>query len=114
VPTNSPQALVQLLQYWKTNNTILPSVVTNQSSNFFQIAFVYRPAETGVTYHVQTSTNFNSWSDIATYSGSHSTFTAKAQEVSRVGSSDVGVTVRDLSGINGQTEKFLRLAVTRP
>src|SRR5580765_6178015 len=43
-PTNTPLALVQLLNYWKTNNTTAPSIATSQGSNFFQVCFVRRPA----------------------------------------------------------------------
>jgi hypothetical protein len=112
VPTNSPLALVQLLQYWKTNTTIRPSIATSQSTNYFQITFVHRPAETGVTYHVQASTNLVAWSDIATYSGSNSVLTAQAKEMSRVNSPDESVTVRDISGL--KKSAFLRVMVTKP
>ena len=85
-----------------------------QGTNYFQISFVHRPAESGVTYHVQASTNLAVWLDIATYSSSNSVLTAQAMEVSRVGSPDESVTVRDLTGMNGNPARFLRISVTRP
>jgi len=114
VPTNTPLALVALLNYWKTNATILPNLVASQSTNFFQITFVRRPAESGITYHVQTSTNLAAWSDIATYAGSNVVLTAQATEISRVGSPNESVTVRNASGVSGNPERFLRISVTRP
>jgi hypothetical protein len=114
VPTNTPLALIKLLGYWKTNNLVLPSVAAGQNTNYFQITFVHRPAESGVTYHVQASTDLSAWSDIATYSSSNSVLTAQAMEVSRVGSPDESVTVRDTTGINGNPSRFLRISVTRP
>src|SRR5438445_11887943 len=39
-PTNTPLALVNLLNYWKTNVTLQSSVVSNQGNNFFQITFI--------------------------------------------------------------------------
>jgi hypothetical protein len=114
VPTNTPQALVQLLKYWTTNASITPNIVTSQGTNYFQITFVRRPAETGVTYHVQESTNLAAWSDIATYAASNIVLTAQAVEVSRVGSPDESVTVRDTAGINDDSARFLRLSVTQP
>jgi len=114
VPTNTPLALVQLLKYWTTNATILPNIVASQGTNFFQITFVRRPAETGVTYHVQESTNLTAWSDIASYAGSNIVLSANAMEVSRIGSPNESVTVRDTSGINGNSPRFLRLSVTNP
>ncbi len=114
VPTNTPLALVKLLAYWKTNTMVYPHLAASQKTNFFQVSFVYRPAEAGVTYHVQASTNFAAWSDIATYAGSNSTLTAQAAEIARTGSPDTTVTIRDLTGINGHQARYLRISVTRP
>jgi len=85
-PTNTPLALISLLNYWKTNAMAQPAVVANQGTNHFQISFVRRPAESGVTYHVQASPDLAAWSDIAIYSGSNIVLTAQAAEVSRLGS----------------------------
>jgi len=113
-PTNTPLALIQLLKYWKTNAMATPSIVANQNTNYMQITFVRRPAESGVTYHVQTSANMINWTDIASYTGSNIVLTAQAMEVSRTGSPAECVTVRDTSGLNGGTSRFLRVNVTRP
>jgi len=113
-PGNTPLALVQLLTYWKTNATTLPSVVSNQGANYFQISFVRRPAEAGVTYHVQQSTDLANWTDIATYAGANIVLTGQAMEVSRAGSPNESVTVRDISGINAHTQRYLRVHVTKP
>ena len=113
-PTNTPLALIKLLNYWKTNTALLPAVAAGQGTNYFQISFVHRPAEAGVTYHVQVSTNLAAWSDIANYAGSNSVLSTQAMEVSRVGSPDESVTVRDTTGMNGQSARFLRVSVTRP
>jgi hypothetical protein len=113
-PTNTPLALIQLLNYWKTNATILPATVPSQGTNFFQITFVRRPAESGVTYHVQTSGDLSAWTDIAAYAGSNIVLTAQAAEISRIGSPNESVTVRDISGMNANAKRFLRVGVTRP
>ena len=114
VPTNTPLALIKLLNYWKTNVMILPNLVASQNTNYFQISFMHRPAESGVTYHIQASTNMIAWSDIASYSGSNNVLTTQAAEISRSGSPNESVTIRDLSGMNGNTGRFLRVSVTRP
>ena len=44
-PTNSPLALVRLLNYWKTNVLTQPAVAGNQGTNYFEITFRRRPAE---------------------------------------------------------------------
>ncbi len=113
-PTNTPLALIQLLNYWKTNVSVHPSVVANQGANYFEISFVRRPAETGITYHVQVSTNMSTWSDIATYAGTNIVLTGQATEISRVGSPNETVTVRDMSGMSGHATRWLRVNVTRP
>ncbi len=113
-PTNTPLALIQLLNYWKGNAAIEPSISTNQGNACVQITFVRRPAESGVTYHVQESPDLKAWSDIATYAGSNIVLTAQAAEVSRVGSPNESVTVRDAGGVLSHSQRFLRLNVTRP
>ena len=113
-PTNMPLALVSLLNYWKAGASIQPGVATNQGNSYFQITFQRRPAESGVTYHVQASSNMLSWSDIATYASSNIVLNPGAMEVSRNGSPDESVTVRDTTGMNGSPARFLRVSVTRP
>ena len=113
-PTNTPSALVNLLNYWKAGTSVQPGVVTNQGNSYFQITFQRRPAESGVTYHVQSSANLVAWSDIATYAGSNIVLNAGATEVSRNGSPDESVTVQDTTGMSGLAAKFLRVSVTRP
>jgi hypothetical protein len=102
------------LEYWKTNNTVLPALVASQNTNYFQITFNHRPAESGVTYHVQTSTNFFGWSDIAAYSGSNRVLTPQVEELSRQGSPNEKVTIRDLSDASASAARFWRVSVTRP
>ena len=113
-PTNTPLALISLLNYWKTNATIQPSVGASLGTNHFQISFVRRPAEPGVTWHVQASTNLSTWSDIATYNSTNVVLTAQATEVSRVGSPNETVTIRDNAALAGPAGRFLRVNVTRP
>ena len=113
-PTNTPLALISLLNYWKTNSLVQPAIAAGSGTNYFQISFVHRPAESGVTYHVQASSNLNTWTDIATYSGTNRVLTAQAAEISHSGSPNETVTLRDTTGVNGQTGRFLRVSVTTP
>jgi len=89
-------------------------VAANQGTNYLQISFVHRPAESGVTYHVQESTDLANWMDIATYSGSNGVLTARATEISRVGSPNETVTIRDSACVIGRAAGYLRISVTRP
>jgi hypothetical protein len=112
-PTNTPLALISLLNYWKTNAAVQPAQISVEGTNQFQISFVRRPAEPGVTYHVQASPDLSAWSDIAIYSGTNIVLTAQAAEVSRIGSPNETVTIRDLSSPT-RAQRFLRINVTRP
>src|SRR5262249_53749091 len=113
-PTNSPLALVSLLNYWRTNACLQSGVLAMQGTNCLQISFVRRPAEQGVTYHVQASTNLTAWSDVATYSGTNVVLTPQVVEVSRLGAPNETVTIADASPITRQRKRFLRVNVTRP
>jgi len=113
-PTNTPLALVMLLNYWKTNTAVVPGVAAVQGTNYPQVTFVHRPAEAGVTYRVQTSEDLLTWSEIATYTGSNAVLTAAAREISRIGAPNERVTVRDVSTMHDAVARFLRIAVTRP
>ena len=66
-----------------------------------------------MTYHVQESVNLADWSDIASYAGSNIVLTAQAKEISRVGSPNESVTVRDTAGMAAPV-RYLRVEVTRP
>jgi hypothetical protein len=112
-PTNTPLGLITLLNYWKTNTSVIPTTASAQNTNYIQITFNHHPAETGVTYHVQTSSDLAAWTDIASYTGSNAVLTAGASQVSRVGWPAETVTVRDLSSAS-QKSHFLRLNVTSP
>jgi len=113
-PTNTPLALINLLTYWKTNVTTVPGITTVQGSNYFQVSFLRRPAEPGVTHHVQSSTNLVTWTDIATYSGPNIALSANAVEVSRTGSPNERVTVRESATAGGSVRRYFRVTVTRP
>lgn len=112
-PTNTPLALITLLNYWKTNNTLLSAIVTNGGQQHFQMTFTRRPAEPGVTYHVQSSTNLVVWTDIATYAGTNITLTPAVEEVSRTGSPNETDTLRLTSSIESSATRFLRVSVSR-
>jgi hypothetical protein len=114
VPTNTPLALIKLLTYWKTNSAVQPVVVSNLGTNHFQVSFTRRPAEPGVTYHVQASTDLAAWSDIASYSGTNTVLSPQAVEISRNGTPNETVTVRDTFGMTSQSKRFLRVSVSKP
>jgi hypothetical protein len=113
-PTNTPMALISLLNYWKTNMTVQSCMAPSQGTNCLQISFIRRPAEPGVTYHVQMSADFAAWSDIASYAGTNIVLATQAKEISRAGSPNETVTVRYVPPTASQARRFLRVNVTTP
>jgi len=114
-PTNTPIALIKLLDYWKTNVAVVQaSLATGLASDYLQLKFTRRPAESSVTYHVQASPDLKTWSDIASYTGTNSVLSPRAVEVSRTGSPTETIVVRDTSTAQTNPTRFLRVKVTRP
>ena len=113
-PTNTPLALINLLTYWKTNGVTLPAVTMIQGSNYFQVSFTRRPAEPGVTHHVQFSDDLTAWADLATYSGTNSALSAKVVEISRSGSPNQRVVLQDNTPLARHAKRYFRVSVTRP
>jgi len=111
-PTNTPLALVTLLNYWKTNTASVQA--STGPGGAIQLTFTRRPAENGVTYHVQHSVDLKAWSDIATYSGTNIVLLAGASELFRAGSPTETVTVSDHASFPSASPRFLRVEVTRP
>jgi hypothetical protein len=112
-PTNTPAALITLLNDWKAKTTTAGGVVAVQNTNFFEVTFSRRPAETGVSYRVQASADLKHWMEIARYS-TNIVISAQAKEVSRSGSPTEVITVRDTQAIPAGSSRFLRVFVTRP
>jgi hypothetical protein len=52
--------------------------------------------------------------DLVSYAGSNSVLTVQALEVSRVGSPNERVTIRDTSGMKSASARYFRVNVTRP
>jgi hypothetical protein len=111
-PTNTPLALIRLLNYWKTNTASVRA--SADSTGAIQLTFTRRPAETGVTYHLQHSTDLKAWTDIASYSGTNIVLTSSASEVFRAGAPTETITVRDNAALASVSSRFLRVEVTRP
>ncbi|HEX7654628.1 MAG TPA: hypothetical protein VF607_14060, partial [Verrucomicrobiae bacterium] len=113
-PTNTPLALVNLLTYWKTNNLAQPATTGLNGTRYFQVTFNRHPAESGITYHVQLSTNFVNWQDIASYAGTNIMLTTNAVEVSRSGNPNERVVVRENTPMSNASRHYLRVLVSRP
>src|SRR5262249_43167369 len=102
------------LNYWKKNSTPEAALANSQGTSYPQITFTRRPAEAGVTHHVQISSDLSNWSEIASYSGTNGVLTPQAQEISRTGAPNETVTVRGTAPLGQGMASFLRVQVTTP
>ena len=114
-PNNPPQALRDLLRYWKTNNTSVVSVQNSGGTNFPALTFKRRIGVSNVTHTVQLSGDLLNWTNGSQYSEtgniSNTTFTT---EVNRNGSNTETITVRGNLPINSAPKQFLRVQVSSP
>lgn len=113
VPTNSPAALVELLRYWKTQNTLQLSVSASSSPQSLQIRWLHRPQESEIHYHVESSTDLREWKDLAHYVGTQSELAPEVVEESKEGSPTEAVTLRYTPSSTGAAGQFLRIRTSR-
>ncbi len=114
-PNNPPQALSDLLRYWKAQNTPAVAVQTNGNTNYLAIKFNRRAGVSNVTHTVELSDNLSTWSPGSSYSASSSIpNTPLTTEVSRTGSNTETVVVRDNVPMGSATNRFMRVKVSSP
>jgi hypothetical protein len=114
-PNNKPQALRDLLQYWKTENIPALTNYLQSSTNYLAITFKRRPAVTNVTHTVEVSGDLVNWLPGSSYSATATNAnTARTSEISRSGTNPVTIIVRDNFPIKSGTNLFMRLKVSAP
>ncbi len=114
-PNNPPQALHDLLRYWKTQNTITGSVQTNGASNYFGLSFKRRLGVSNVTHTVELSDDLNSWQSGSWYAASNANpNTPFTTEVSRTGTNTETIVVRENVPAGTAPQKFFRVRVSSP
>src|ERR1051326_5314328 len=95
-PNNKPQALRDLLRYWKTQNTPVVGVQTSGNTNYLAITFKRRTGASNVTHTVEVSDDLSSWTGGSSYSATNSiSNTALTSEVSRSGTITETIVVRE-------------------
>lgn len=115
-PANKPQALADLLAYWKSQNTPTSSVQNNGNTNYLAITFKRVLGQTNLTHTVELSSDLTNWLGGSSYSTFTNTpVTTNTTEVSRTGVGTETIRVRDNTPLTAPvTNHFLRVRVTSP
>jgi hypothetical protein len=114
-PNNSPQALSDLLKYWKAQNRPVVSIQTNANTNFAAISFKRRLGVSNVTHTVELSDDLTTWLSGSCYSATNVIAnTPLTTEVSRTGTNTESITVRENVPIDSVPKRFLRVKVSSP
>jgi len=114
-PNNEPQALHDLLRYWKTNNTSVVGITTNGGENYLSLKFKRRIGVSNITHTVQVSPDLLNWTNASVYSATGSMpNTALTSEVSRGGTNNETIVIRENAPINSAPQQFMRVLVTSP
>ena len=71
-PNNPPQALRDLLRYWKTQNTPVVAVQNNNGTPYLNLTFKRRAGVSNVTHTVELSGDLNAWQSGSAYSATNS------------------------------------------
>jgi hypothetical protein len=114
-PNNEPQALHDLLRYWKSNNIPLVGVFTNGGSNFLSLTFKRRVGVSNVTHAVQVSPDLVNWTNGSLYSATGSVpNTALTSEIVRSGTNNETIVIRGNAPIGSAAQQFMRVRVSSP
>ena len=114
-PENKPQALRDLLQYWKTQNASLVGVQTNANTNYLAVTFKRRAGVSNVTHTVELSDDLASWAPGSIYSATGNIpNTPLTTEVSRTGTNTETIVIRENAPLGSAARRFLRVRVSGP
>jgi hypothetical protein len=95
--------------------SVTASLVTTNGQRFLAMTFPLVTAATDITYRVEASTDFQTWLNGCTYSGTNRvTATAHTTEFARTGAGLEAIIVRDNTPVGAMPQRFLRLRVTQP
>lgn len=112
--TNPPEALRQLLRYWKTNNaTVVSSTVVNNTT-VPTVTFKRQTAATALKQKVQYSTDLTNWLPASEYTSVGATHLGPLQELQRSGTNIESITLFDTTPLFGQPTRFYRVVSEKP
>jgi len=110
-PENKPEALRELLRYWKSENIPQVGIRNESGTNYLALTFKRRPAVMNLTYNVEISADLNTWITGNQYKGATILDGTNTIEVSRSGSPTETITVRDLEPLEENKTRFIRVRI---
>ena len=114
-PNNKPQALRDLLQYWRTQNTPIVGIQTNGGTNFLSLTFNRRVGVSNVTHTVQLSDDLINWFDGSIYAATGDVpNTLLTSEVNRSGTNTETIIIRENAPLGSVPKRFMRVRVSSP
>jgi hypothetical protein len=114
-PNNEPQALHDLLQYWKAQNIPVLTLQTNGNTNYLALTFKRRAGVSNVTHTVEVSDDLAGWSAGSSYSSTGAVpNTPVTTEVSRTGTNTEIIVVRENAPLGSAPQRFMRVRVSAP
>jgi hypothetical protein len=114
-PNNPAQALHDLLQYWKTQNTAVVGVQNGGGTNHLAITFKRRAGVSNVTHTVQLSDDLSNWLDGSSYSSTGSVpNTLLTSELTHTGANTETITVKENASISAAPQRFMRVRISGP
>src|SRR6185436_18259965 len=114
-PENKPQALRDLLQYWKTQNTATVGIQTTANNKYLALSFKRRAGVSNVTHTVELSDDLVDWSPGSSYSATGNIpNTPLTTEVSRTGTNTEIITIRENVPLGSAPRGFMRVRVSAP
>jgi hypothetical protein len=114
-PTNSPQALLDLLTYWKSRYEPLSGTTNILGIHYPTFTFERRVAASNLTYRVEYSTNLSNWLPGSQYTASNSIpNTAYTTELARSGTTNETIVLRGNTPVSSGNRQFFRVKAFGP
>ncbi|HEY0456603.1 MAG TPA: hypothetical protein VGE41_09530 [Verrucomicrobiae bacterium] len=114
-PNNKPQALRDLLNWWKSENTPQVGVQSIGNANYLALTFKRRSGVTNVTHAVEVSEDLQNWTTGHSYKGTNvNVVVPVTTEMMRVPGATETIQVIDNQPMQPGGSRFMRVKVSSP
>ncbi len=112
--TNPPEALRDLLRYWKANNVPVVASDTVANTKFATITFKRQTAAAALKQRIDFSTDLSNWSPASAYTSTGGTHAGPLQEILNVPGAYQTITLRDTVPLESGQVRFYRVMTEKP